>query len=206
MSSRYREGRWKRVVLVIEPTGLEAVVELAEELVEQVSLGLVVPVAFGAAGVEVAACAGRGPQRRQCPDRADRGQSFVFDVSVQDDFFAAAGAGDRGGPGVGFEAARVAETCSVVSDFGEHPGTCQCPESREAGDDRGVRVPVKMVGRRLGELLGGRACGVEQPQQRGQLQAHGVLHQLRLPQSPFGAEHGVEAFDLVVGLPWSAAW
>ena len=38
--------------------GLQAVVELAEELVEQVSLGLVVPVSGGAAGVVVAAGAG----------------------------------------------------------------------------------------------------------------------------------------------------
>ena len=43
--------------------GLQAVVELAEEFVEQVSLGLVVPVSGGAAGIEVAAGTGRGAQR-----------------------------------------------------------------------------------------------------------------------------------------------
>ncbi len=43
--------------------GLEAVVELAEEFIEEVSLGLVVPVSCGAAGIEVAAGAGRGAQR-----------------------------------------------------------------------------------------------------------------------------------------------
>ena len=39
-------------MFVIEPARLEAVVELAEELVEQVSLGLMVPVSGVAAGVE----------------------------------------------------------------------------------------------------------------------------------------------------------
>ncbi|MDR3660344.1 MAG: hypothetical protein P4L86_08080 [Mycobacterium sp.] len=42
-------------MFVLGLAGLQAVVELAEELVERVSLGLVVPVAGGAAGVEVAA-------------------------------------------------------------------------------------------------------------------------------------------------------
>jgi hypothetical protein len=42
-------------VFVVELAGLQAVVKLAEEFVEQVSLGLVVPVSGGAAGVVVAA-------------------------------------------------------------------------------------------------------------------------------------------------------
>ena len=46
-------------MFVVEPTCLEAVVELAEELVEQVPLGLVVPVSGGAAGIEVSAGPGR---------------------------------------------------------------------------------------------------------------------------------------------------
>jgi hypothetical protein len=44
-------------VFVVELAGVQAVVELAEELVEQVPLGLVVPISSGAAGVVVAACA-----------------------------------------------------------------------------------------------------------------------------------------------------
>ena len=50
-------------MFVVELAGLQAVVELVEELVEQVPLGLVVPVSGGAAGVEVAARAGGGAQR-----------------------------------------------------------------------------------------------------------------------------------------------
>ena len=85
-------------MFVVELAGLQAVVELVEELVEQVPLGLVVPVSGGAAGVEVAARAGGGAQRAQSPDRADGCQAAVFDVSVQHHGFLAAGAGDRRGP------------------------------------------------------------------------------------------------------------
>ncbi|MDT5058264.1 MAG: hypothetical protein QOF66_6630 [Mycobacterium sp.] len=68
-------------MFVVELAGLQAVVELAEELVEQVSWGLVVPVSGGAAGVEVAARAGRGAQRCQGPDRPDRGEAPILDMA-----------------------------------------------------------------------------------------------------------------------------
>jgi hypothetical protein len=87
--------------------GLEAVVELAEELVGQVSLGLVVPLSGGAAGIEVVAGAGRGAQRSQCPDGADGGEAPVLDVSVQHDDFLAAGPGDWCRSGVGLQAATL---------------------------------------------------------------------------------------------------
>jgi hypothetical protein len=74
-------------VFVVELAGLQAVVELAEELVEQVPLGLVVPISGGAAGVVVAACARRCAQRSQSPDRADGGEAPVFDMPVQDNGF-----------------------------------------------------------------------------------------------------------------------
>ena len=45
-------------MLVVELAGLQAVVQLAEEFVEQVSLGLAVPVSGSAAGIEVAAGSG----------------------------------------------------------------------------------------------------------------------------------------------------
>ena len=59
-------------MFVVELAGVQAVVQLAEELVEQVPLGLVVPVSGGAAGVEVAASIRRGAQRSQRPDRGRR--------------------------------------------------------------------------------------------------------------------------------------
>src|ERR1700752_5281226 len=95
MSSRGGERGWECMDFVIRPSGLQAVMELAEELVEQMALGLVVPVALGSACVEVAACAGRGAQRGERPDLAGGSQALVLDVSVQNDLFAAAGAGDR---------------------------------------------------------------------------------------------------------------
>jgi hypothetical protein len=56
-------------MFVVELASLQAVVELAEESVEQVPLGLVFPVSGGAAGVVVATGARRGAQRSQSPDR-----------------------------------------------------------------------------------------------------------------------------------------
>src|SRR4029077_3159931 len=44
------ERRSKRQVCVVEPTGAQAVVEWAEELVEQSPLGLAVPISCGATG------------------------------------------------------------------------------------------------------------------------------------------------------------
>ena len=70
-------------MFVVVLTGLQAVVELAEEFVEQVPLGLVVPVSGGAAGVVVSSGARGGAQRCQGPDGADGGQAAGFDMSVQ---------------------------------------------------------------------------------------------------------------------------
>jgi hypothetical protein len=50
-------------VFVVELAGLQAVVQLAEKSVEQVPLGLVVPVSGGAAGIVVSAGA-RGVAQR----------------------------------------------------------------------------------------------------------------------------------------------
>lgn len=116
-------------MFVEELTGVQAVVELAEELVEQMSLGLVVPVAGGAAGVEVAACSGAGFGRGQCPDAADGGQAPVFDGPVHDHRFSAAGAGDGCRSGVGLQTPWVGESGAVVSDLGEHPGAGQQPQA-----------------------------------------------------------------------------
>ena len=69
-------------MFVVELAGLQAVVELAEKSVEQVPLGLLVPVSGGAAGIVVSACAWGVAQRGQRPDRADRGETPVFDMPV----------------------------------------------------------------------------------------------------------------------------
>ena len=114
-------------MFVVELAGLQAVVKLAEEFVEQVSLGLVVPVSGGAAGVVVATRARRGAQRCQSPDRADGGQAPVLDMPVQHNGFLAAGAGDRGGSGEGFEPAGVSEASPVIADLGQHRAPANIP-------------------------------------------------------------------------------
>ena len=63
-------------MFVVSPTGAQTMLELAEEFVERMPLGLVVPISCGAT-------AGRGAQRGQCPDRAHGGQPPVFDMAVQ---------------------------------------------------------------------------------------------------------------------------
>jgi hypothetical protein len=152
-------------VFVVEQAGVQAVVKLTEELVEQVSLGLVVPVSGGAAGIEVATGARRGAQRSQGPDRADGGQAPVLDMAVQHNGFLPAGAGDGRRPGESLQPAGLSEAGPVIADLGQHPGTGQHPQAGEAGDDLGVRVLLKMGDRRLGESVGGGAGGVELAQQ-----------------------------------------
>src|SRR5882757_1534532 len=156
-------------MFVVELAGVQAVVKLAEEFVEQVSLGLVVPVSGGAARIEVPAGSRGGTQRCQSPDRADSVEATVFDMPVQNNGFLATGTGDRRRSGERFEATGVGETGAVIADLSEHPGTGKHPQTGEAGDDLGVRVPLKMGDRRLGECIGGGAGGVELAQQRDQV-------------------------------------
>ena len=118
-------------------------------------------------------------------------------MAVQHNGFLAAGAGDRGGSGEGFQPAGIGETGAVIADLGEHPGTGQLPQAGEAGDDLGVRVLLKMGDRRLGQLVGGGAGGVELAQQRAQLDAHRVLDQRWLVQVGVG-EDGAQPVDVAV--------
>src|SRR6201996_7158825 len=146
-------------MFVVELAGLQAVVELAEEFVEQVSLGLAVPVSGGAAGIEVVSGTGRGAQRGQRPDRSDRGQAPVFDMAMCHNGFLAAGTGDRGRSGESLQPAGIGETGAVVADLSQNPGTGQVPQAGETDNDLGVRVLLKMGDRRLGQLVGGRTGG-----------------------------------------------
>ncbi len=81
-------------------------------------------------------------------------------MPMQYNSFFAAGAGDGSGAGEGFQPASVGEAVAVVADLGEHPGTGQVPQAGEAGDDLGVRAVLNMGDRRLGEIVGGGAGGV----------------------------------------------
>jgi hypothetical protein len=192
-------------VFVVELAGVQAVVELAEEFVEQVSLGLAVPVSCGAAGIEVSSGAGRGAQRRQRPDRADGGQAPVFDMPMQHNSFLAAGAGDRRRTGESFQPAGVSEAGAVVANLGQYPGAGQLPQAGKAGDDRGVRVLLKMGDRRLGQLIGGCTSGIELAQQCGQLDAHRVFDRGWLVQVGVG-EHLAQPLDVAVKVAAAAGF
>ena len=105
-------------MFVVALAGMQAVVKLAEEFVEQVPLGLVVPISGGAAGIVMPAGARGNAQGGQRPDWADGGQPPVFDVPMQHNGFLAAGAGDRGSTGEGLQPAGVSEAGAVVADLG----------------------------------------------------------------------------------------
>ena len=107
------------------------------------------------------------------------------------------GAGDRCGPGEGFQPAGIGETGPVIADLGQHPGASQAPQAGEAGDDRGVRVLLKMGDGRLRELVDGRAGGVELAQHRRQLDAHRGLDLGRLMQVGAG-ENVPQPVDVTV--------
>jgi hypothetical protein len=76
-------GRRECGVFVVGLAGVEAVVQAADESVEQVALGGGgVSVAGGSAWVVVGSGAGRGGQGGERPDLADSGQALVLDPAV----------------------------------------------------------------------------------------------------------------------------
>ena len=88
----------------------EAVVQAADQAVEEVALGGGVPVADFASAVVVgsgAVCVGHGGEG---PDVADAGQALVLDAAGEDGGSLAGGSGDRGCSGVGLESSGVAES------------------------------------------------------------------------------------------------
>ncbi len=89
-------------MFVVGLAGLRAVVKLAEGSVEQVSLGLAVPVSGGAACIVVASGARGAVQGGQRPYRPDRSQAPVFDMPVCHNGFLAAGARDGAEPAKAF--------------------------------------------------------------------------------------------------------
>ena len=111
---------------------LQAVVELAEEFVEQVSGSCGVPVAMVAALSIVLACPLMGGGGGECPHPADIGQPVVLDLPVGDADGPPGGAGDRGGSGVGLQRTGVGEPGVVIADLSAEPGTGRV-ENNSAG-------------------------------------------------------------------------
>ncbi len=72
-------------MFVVELAGVHAVVELAEEFVEQVPLGLMIPVCGSSACVEVTTGPRGSAQRCQGPDGAYGVEAAVFDMAFPRD-------------------------------------------------------------------------------------------------------------------------
>lgn len=100
-------------MFVAELAGVQAVWSWPRSVVEQVPLGLVVPVPGGAAGIVVSECAGGVAQCSQRSDGADRGETPIFDMSLQHNSFLAAGAGDQRGAGEGVQSASIGKPAAV---------------------------------------------------------------------------------------------
>jgi hypothetical protein len=100
-SSPHRERGAECLGFVVELAGVQAVMQLAEELVEQVSLRLGVTVAVVSASPVVRVGSRRRAQRAQGPQEPGMGESLIFDVAMSDDTAFTAGASDRRGAGIG---------------------------------------------------------------------------------------------------------
>lgn len=144
--------------------GLQAVVELAEHLVEQVpDRGCMAVAVVAAASVVLLA----GPWQNDqggAPDPADGGQAVVLDSPVGDGDRFAGSPGDGGGPGVCLQCSGIGESGPVVADLGEHPGSGEVCKTREACDDGVVRVLAKLGGGCLFEFIGSGAGSIEHGQ------------------------------------------
>jgi hypothetical protein len=77
----------------------------------------------------------------------------------------AAGPGHGCAAGVGLEGPGGGEAGSVVADLGQYPGAGERSKSWQAGDDLGVRVLVKILDGRGGEVLGVGGGGVQRAEQ-----------------------------------------
>lgn len=108
-----------------------------------------------------------------------------------------AGAGDRGGAGVGLETACGGESGSVVTDLGEYSGAGEWAEPGEAGDDLRIRVLGEEHTDGFGEGLGGCAGGIELLQQRHQADSHRRFD-LRWLAKRWGAHDVPQSFDVAV--------
>ncbi len=102
-----------------ELTGLEAVVQLAEELVEQVALGADMPVAVVSSPLVVGPTRKIVEQRRAHPCVACRGDSVVLCAAVANMVTLAGVSGDRRRAGIRFECSSIGEALGIVADFGQ---------------------------------------------------------------------------------------
>src|ERR1700752_875457 len=105
---------------VEELPGLQAVVELTDHAVEQVPLGLGVPVAPFTPSPVVGVGSGRGPERGEGPEEARRDESVVLDEAASDVVLLAGSTGDRCGACIGLQGAGVGEAVTVISDLGQY--------------------------------------------------------------------------------------
>ena len=124
---------------------LQAVVELAEEFVEQVAgSGGVAVAVFSPAPVVPAGGLVVG-SRRKGPHPADVGEPVVLDVAVRDRDRSPRGPSNRGGSGVGLQRSGVAEPARSSPISASRPGAGRIRQPRKARNDRVVRMLLEQL-------------------------------------------------------------
>lgn len=160
---------------------LERVVELAQEAVEQISLGRRVPVSCATSAAVVLICSFRSLQGCERPEKFCCHEPVVFDEPPAHVSLLPGGSGDRRRPGVGLQRPCIGEAGTVIADLGQDPCTELDAEAGEAQEDLRVWVLEERCLHCDGELVGSPACRVELEQQGGELEAHRVLDGFRVP-------------------------
>ena len=191
MSSGKRVGMRERGFLRIGLAGLQAVVEAAEETIEQIALSGGVSIAGQPAPVVMSSSTGGEAYRCEGPQVAYGGEAAVLDRAMENDQFLATGACHWRGPGVRLEAARISEPRAVVADLGQQAGPWEFAQTRKAGEDDCVRMLPKEDPCGFGQILLGLRRGLELYQQRERLAPHGLFNQSWLMQ-PSLSEDGLQ--------------
>ena len=149
----------------IEDACAEAVVEAADESVEEVALRRKAPVSCSAAPVVVSAGSGRGSEGGEGPEISGGGEALVLDAAVVDGAGLAAGSGDGRGAGVGLHGTSVGEPGAVIAKLAQHTCSGDVADGREAGHDAGVGMGSECLCRCFAEIVSALACCAELPKE-----------------------------------------
>lgn len=170
------EGFGRVVVLA----GHQAVVQAAEESVEEVPEGGGVTVAVFSAALVMGAGLSRMGGCDERPDEPDSGKAIVLDAAEGHRQASPGGPGHRGGSGVCLQRAGVEEAAAVITDLAEQPGSADLTDAGKAGDDRVVGVARELFGDGLPERVDTAALGLQAGQQRQRLHPKRLLHRFGL--------------------------
>jgi transposase InsO family protein len=159
---------------VVSLVGAQAVVELADELVEQVPECGDVVVTEVAASLIVGSSGGVVSDRGERPDVAGGGEAVILGSSCADPVRLARCSGHGRSTDVCLERSAVGEPVGVVPDLGKKTSSGQGTGTWERRDDRRLTVFDEHGLDPSGQFVDGVAYRVELADQAAELDAHGV--------------------------------